>query len=247
MIDTQQACAEGQRLLSSTRYLHAEQTLTRAETRARAGHDWDGLARLYMPLQESRRQRRQRCGEGVVRLDLLFAPGTPVPAAHDILRQYPHGQLLVAAPADLTPAAELRRLAWRENLYVDVFLAATYAIGAGTTVLIAPTDDVALPPADVGSIDRLHALAPPHSIILAGAELPAGATPGNDATYAYTMSMWEKLHAPFLARAWSTPDAITRIDAFRRAIEVDYACERAHQDLCKTAADLARTRAGHAT
>jgi hypothetical protein len=50
------------------------------------------------------------------------------------------------------------------------------------------------------------------------------------------MSMWERLHAPFLAQADMTHDPEQKIEAYRRTIAVDYACELAHQRL----ADVAR-------
>ena len=40
--------------------VEAEQLLMQAEHDAMHAADWDTLARLYMPLQEARRQRRQR-------------------------------------------------------------------------------------------------------------------------------------------------------------------------------------------
>jgi hypothetical protein len=52
------------------------------------------------------------------------------------------------------------------------------------------------------------------------------------------MSLWERLHAPFLASADAEVDPMRKIEAYRRAIQVDYACELAHQKL----ADVARGR-----
>ena len=69
----QDLCESGQALLMEARYLEAERALSAAEHEAWASRDWETLARLYMPLQEARRQRRQRCGEGLVVLDLLAA------------------------------------------------------------------------------------------------------------------------------------------------------------------------------
>src|SRR5438552_3365286 len=72
--DLQSLCELGQHELERMEYLAAEATLVKAEALALAQGDFDTLGRLYMPLQEARRQRRQRCGEGVVCLDLI-APG----------------------------------------------------------------------------------------------------------------------------------------------------------------------------
>jgi hypothetical protein len=58
------------------------------------------------------------------------------------------------------------------------------------------------------------------------------------------MSIWEQLHAPFLAAADAQVDPLRRIHAYRRAIEVDYACELAHQKLSAAAREVARHRRG---
>ena len=78
-MDIQQRCARGQDLLQAQDYIEAEKELKLAEREATARHDWDSLSRLYMPLQEARRQRRLRCGEGVVCLDLLATGGWMTP------------------------------------------------------------------------------------------------------------------------------------------------------------------------
>jgi hypothetical protein len=236
--DLQSLCDAGQRALIATDYLAAEEVLAQAESLAWNAQDWDALSRLYMPLQEARRQRRQRCGEGIVKLDFVNAS---VPAA-DIVDRYPHGQLLVAGEASIEPALALRTLAHERKLFVEAFLAARYPAGNSFVIAIVPTADVALPPSDGRSIDRLMATLPPFSIVLSPNEIPRGERPGTDATYAETMALWERLHAPFLAHAEATADPVRRMAAFRKAIEVDYACELAHQHLSKVAHVLARER-----
>src|SRR4051794_4103015 len=104
-------CEQGQAQLMRMEYLAAEATLARAERAAYAATDWDQLSRLYMPLQEARRQRRQRCGEGVVCLDLLAeGPEDKVEGRH-VLEHYPHGQLLVAGWGSIEPAKDVRAIA----------------------------------------------------------------------------------------------------------------------------------------
>jgi hypothetical protein len=241
--ELQEMCERGQALLMETRYWEAEHTLAAAEEQAWTARDWDTLARLYMPLQEARRQRRQRCGEGVVCLDLLAeGPADEVTPAH-VLANYPHGQLLVAGWGTIRPALAVRQLASARGLYVETFLAAAYPIGAARAVVIAPTEDVALPPADrPWSIDELLTKLPPHSIVLSENELPRGSRKGDTQTYAEVMAMWERLAAPFLAAADMTVDPVARIEAYRRTIRVDYACELAHQKLSDIAKDLDRQR-----
>src|SRR5436309_8234740 len=92
----QSRCELGQQQLMRTEYLEAEATLASAEADAWAARDFDTLSRLYMPLQEARRQRRQRCGEGIVRLDLIATGQSDIIDGRRIVKDYPHGQLLVA-------------------------------------------------------------------------------------------------------------------------------------------------------
>jgi hypothetical protein len=241
-VDPQQLCEIGQSHLVAMRYLDAEEALTAAEATALDRQDWDTLSRLYMPLQECRRQRRQRCGEGTIRLDLLAESEHRQPDPAEIVARYPHGQLLVAGWASIEPAIRLRELAAQRQLYLETFLAAVYPMNGGATcVAIVPTTEVALPPASVGaSVDHLIARLPPFSIVLAPSELPTGAKTGDTHTFAFTMALWERLHLPFLTAADQTRDLTQRVHAYRRTIEVDYACELAHQRLSDTARALVR-------
>jgi hypothetical protein len=244
--DLQSLCELGQRQLMEMQYLEAEATLAQAEDRAWAARDFDTLARLYMPLQEARRQRRQRCGEGIVRLDLL-APGPhEQPNAEQIIAEAPHGQLLVAGWGAVAPAIRLRELQRQRKLYVETFLAAAYPIAGGKRVIvIIPLRELKLPPAREQPIDALLSRLPPHCMVMHEDELPKGPQPGTYETYGRIMDMWERLHAPYLAAADMQVDPIQKIEHYRRAIDVDYACELAHQKLSDVAKDLARrARAG---
>lgn len=248
-LDLQALCEDGQQRLMRMDYLGAQAVLEQAEAAALAAGDFDTLGRLYFPLQEARRQRRQVCGEGVVRLDLSAAgPHEPL-HADAIVEQYPHGQLLVAGWADLSPAIRVRELARERRLYVETFLAAAYPVdeqGSRRIVAIVPTADVALPPPDAalgGNVAALARRLPPFSIVLAEAELPAGDNRGTAETFALTMGLWERLHLPFLNAARQVADPLRRIEAYRQAIRIDYACEKAHQWLAETALELARERA----
>src|SRR5678815_5637897 len=94
--DLQSLCELGQEQLMRMEYLSAEETLCRAETLAIQERDFDTLGRLYMPLQETRRQRRQRCGEGVVCLDLIAENSSDRVTGQQVVENFPHGQLLAA-------------------------------------------------------------------------------------------------------------------------------------------------------
>src|SRR5438105_2431091 len=159
--DLQSLCELGQHELERMEYLAAEATLVKAEALALAQGDFDTLGRLYMPLQEARRQRRQRCGEGVVCLDLIARGPEDQISSGDIIDKYPHGQLLVAAWGSIKPAQDVRALQKQRGLYVETFLAAAYPINAGRAVVIAPLEDVSLPAVDANrSIDELIRLLP---------------------------------------------------------------------------------------
>ena len=112
-----------------TEYLESERTLAAAEEIAWNKKDFDTLSRLYMPLQEARRQRRQTTGEGIVRLDLLAANQHDHITGRHVLENYSNGQLLVAGWATIEPALEVRKLQREHMLYVESFLAAVYPAG----------------------------------------------------------------------------------------------------------------------
>jgi hypothetical protein len=206
--------------------------------------DWDALARLYMPLQETRRQRRQRCGEGTVRLDLLATSARDSIDPQHVAENYPHGQLLVAGWASIAPAAGLRTIQAEQGLFVEAFLAAVYPIKSGTIVAIVPLADSPLPqPRPDETAAGLSARLPPHTILLDPIELPTGAQRGTDQTYGQVMALWERLAGPFLADADRQTDPVKKMQAYRRAIEVDYACELAHQNLSAVARELSVAQA----
>ncbi len=241
----QALCEEGQQRLMRMDYLAAEAVLEQAEAAALAAEDFDTLGRLYYPLQEARRQRRQTCGEGTVRLDLWPGSAAERLSAEEIVRQYPHGQLLVAGWASIEPALRVRELARRRQLYLETFLAAAYPVteDRAQVIVIVPTAGVALPPPEVavgGDIQALTCRLPPFSIVMPETDLLRGSQPGTSQTFALTMRLWERLHLPFLNAARQVHTAHPRIAAYRETIRVDYACEKAHQWLADTALELAR-------
>lgn len=256
----QALCAIGQGLLMQTDYRAADVVLTHAEARAWSDQDWDGLSRLYMPLQESRRQRRQLCGEGVVRLDLIERGDASIPSAEMILETYPHGQLLVAGRCTLGPAIELRervaqgerqRLKGSRELgsgreeargegYVETFLAASYFVEGAWWIVIAPHAESEVPRSDPSSVQRLRESVGEGAIVVHADRLPAKIARGDAETFASTMAWWEQLAAPFLKKGLALADGIEKIAQLREAIRVDSACELAHQTISRTARAMMR-------
>jgi hypothetical protein len=239
--DIEAQCELGQRLLREMDYLQAERVLAAAEAVAWEGQMWDVLSRLYLPLQETRRQRRQRCGEGIVQLDLLATSAGERLNAAEIIQRVAHGQLLVAGWQTLEPAAAVRRLAAERGLYVEAFLAAVYPSGSKRVVVIAPHEQMRLPKIMDDSTP------PADCVVLDATELPRGQRLGTSETYAHTMSLWERLHAPFLARAEAESEPLERMRLFRQTIDVDYGCELAHQHLANVAREQLRTQSGRHT
>lgn len=223
-------------------YLQAEATLERAERIAWERKDFDTLSRLYMPLQETRRQRRQRCGEGIVALNLIAQGPTDALDGRRVIENYPHGQLLVAGWESIAPSLKVRELQQQHQLFVETFLAAVYPIGAGCAVVIVPLAETPPPDRHPATIDDLIRLAPPHSLIYNADELPKGTRKGDWHTYAEVMAMWERLHTPFLAAADMQVDPIQKMEGYRKTIRVDYACELAHQKLSDVAKSLSRRK-----
>ncbi len=236
----QSLCERGQQALMAQAYLQAERLLAQAEAIAWSQRQWEVLARLYLPLQETRRQIRQRCGEGQVCMD-LWAEGPdhsldPV----DILSRFSAGQLLIAGWGSMQPALEVRQLAAQRELYLETFLAAVYPTDTGRILILAPSAATPLPPIRNQSAHALSAALPEGCLTIEPAELPRGVEAGSARTYARVMDLWERLHRPLLAAADAQTDPLRRMAGYRRAIEADSACELAHQRLSEAAREMAR-------
>jgi hypothetical protein len=237
----QEQCMAGQQLLAAQEYVEAEQVLIRAESEALKLRDWDTLARLYMPLQEARRQRRQRTLQGLFCLDLISeGPDDHIEGRH-VLDNYPHGTLLVSGWGTIEPALQARKLQARFKLYADVLLGATYPlIGGGQVVVVIPHEHAILPPVCPRRLGEIGGVMPAHSLVFREGELPEGPRQGTPELISRVQGWWEQLHWPYMVDARDTRDLRRRIGAYRRAIEVDYSCELAHQELCDTARQLTR-------
>jgi hypothetical protein len=225
----QELCQRGQELLMQTNYLAAETTLAEAEQIAWDAKDWDTLSRLYMPLQEARRQKRQTAIEGTVRLNLHQSEIS----VEGLLSEHSRGEFLLAGEGGIAPGIEIRAAA-KGKLYLEAFLAAAYAIGDRHAIVMVSLQNASLPaPREIRSIDQLIHRAPVHSLILAESELA-------DQTPSRVMALWQRLHLPYLAAADAEVDPIRRMAAYRQTILVDNACELAHQKLADVAAKITR-------
>jgi hypothetical protein len=158
-----------------------------------------------------------------------------------LIEQYPQGQLLIAGTASIEAAAQFRERAAERRLYAETYLAAVFQTDHGSrAVAIVPLADGPLPPDEPRPLSQLLTLLPPNSIVLSEDDLPSQPRAGGPETYARTMSIWERLHTPFLAAADAEADPMKKMDGYRQAIAVDYACELAHQKLSAVAREYAR-------
>lgn len=235
-----QMCEQGQRLLTQTRYLEALRVLMQAEQQAWQTRRWELLGRLYMPLQETRRQIRQRCGEGRVCLDLLAGGRDEQPEAEEILARFSAGQLLVAGWGSIEPALQVRHLAAQRGLYLETFLGAVYPASSGRIIVVTPTEQTVLAAEGEYSAQELAARVGPNCLMMYENDLPRGVREGSQTTYAQVMAIWERLHQPFLAAADAQEELLARMQGYRQAIAVDYACELAHQKFSDAARQMAR-------
>ncbi|MHB1155960.1 MAG: hypothetical protein ACYC26_03870 [Phycisphaerales bacterium] len=103
--------------LAGMRYLECERFCQRAIALARQAGDMDRLARIVMPLEEARRQRRQTAEDaGVTVLAEKLSPG-------EIVQRHPRGCLmLLAPPFDANDVAAVRELAVQRGLFIETLL-----------------------------------------------------------------------------------------------------------------------------
>jgi hypothetical protein len=233
-----QLCEQGQVELIETRYLDSAATFARAEQIAWDAGDFDTLSRLYLPLQEARRQIRQRCGEGAIRMRCL-ATGPATPPEVSACTNIQQGFALAAGWADASASASVRDSFLKSKKYAEAFLGAVFPDEQGQPLIILLPSPIRLTPEPRPKAE-LISLLPPHSLFLTPDELPPDRDLGSADSFAQVMTLWERLHLPFLQIAETQTDPIQKMQAYRQTLQVDPACELAHQHLADTARGLAR-------
>ncbi len=106
-------------LLAKMDYLGCEDRCLQAMSIACSQDKWADYARILLPLQEARRQRRMTAAEGVVRLGTTDLPGNPVPW----LRRLNPGCIVVTHPHTARTADQLAQAVRRQSLYVEILFA----------------------------------------------------------------------------------------------------------------------------
>ena len=216
--------------LARTDYLLCEQKCLEALALARRESDWAYYAKILLPLQESRRQRRSAAAEGVIRLGSGQLEGDP----ETWLAEHPTGCVLLTRPHDAETARALHTAAGAGRLNVEVLLAdcgadeprwllRTFAGPAACcTVAAPPAEWRERPLAGHGDTDASTA-GSPANWFLDAAEALGDATAAGSANFQ------------------SNHD---RLEALEQCLEAVTDHEAIHQRLHETASALARGKLG---
>jgi len=117
--------------LADMRYLACADHCLRALALARHHGDWAYYARILLPLQETRRQRRMIAAEGVTRLGTAGLQEPP----ESWLRRMGAGCIVVTGPHEAREAVALRRVARERGQYIEVLFADNPATDGRWTLL----------------------------------------------------------------------------------------------------------------
>jgi hypothetical protein len=209
-------------------YLRSEALSLKALRLARAAGNWAYYARILLPLQEARRQRRIIAAEGWVRLGTSDLSGDPAKWLDTIQA----GSIVVTHPHNAEAAHSLDRLARRRQRYVEVLFAdnssdsPTWTLRSFTGPAV--QRDVPAPPREwIGRWLKQGDVA----------KTPDGKTPGDwfiDATEALGDAAMESV-AP-------RGDALAKVEALETCLEVVTDHEFIHQHLGAAARELAARR-----
>jgi len=140
--------------LAQMDYLACEERCLEALALASNQKNWSYYARILLPLQEARRQRRLIAAEGVIRLGSEKLLGDPILW----LRQANPGCLVLTGPHDQRIGRKLVQAIRRQRLYVEVLLAKTPAVRGKWTLMAIEGPNVSCQVAAAPNqwVDRWH-------------------------------------------------------------------------------------------
>ena len=210
--------------LSRMDYLTCETLCLDALALARSDANWADYARILLPLQEARRQRRMIAAQGIIRLGTSDLTGPAI----DLLDQIQEGCIVLTQPHTADDADQLHHAARKQRLHVEVLLA------------VNPSDaDTWRMQSFTGPAVACHRPAPPTP--WREAWLPAGTTPDlGDATTSLsaTPADWFLDTAEALGDAALEQTPEQRVETLEPLLAVAPDHEILHQRL----ADAARRR-----
>lgn len=117
--DLDQIMERASRALMRTDYFTCEALCVEALAQAHRWRAWPYYARILLPLQEARRQRRLVAVAGTLRLGTAGLDGSPV----SWLEQFQSGAIVLTHPHGVEDARALLAQARRQRRYVEVLLA----------------------------------------------------------------------------------------------------------------------------
>lgn len=224
--------------LAKMDYLTCEDRCLEALGLAKQAGDWSQYARVLLPLQEARRQRRLIAAEGVIRLGTGGLPGDPM----DWITRCQAGCVIVTQPHDAGVAEDLIHQTQRQRLYVEVLWVDNQP-QAHDWMITALT----------GIDSRCSVTAPPRSWVdrwlqplgsqgltrndVARGQQGVAITPGD-----WFLNACEALGDAALSQVTSTLGTLDRVEALERCLAAVTDHEVLHQEL----AAAARAMQGHA-
>lgn len=224
--------------LQAMDYTGCEAACLEALAIARQGHRWADYARILLPLQETRRQRRMIAVEGTIRLGSWGLSGPP----SCWLEQLAPGCIVVTTPHAKTAAAKLHAAARRGHHCVEVLYATADATGTTWTcsTFRGPAFHDTRPAPDDTWTDRW--VRP----VGAGTPIPAEeagtSSPGNPVKSAadWFVDAAEAIGDAALASLATDADLDQRLQALEQCLDGADTHEILHQRLGETARALAR-------
>ncbi len=236
--DIDQIMERASQVLAGMDYLECEALCVQALALARQRRDWDYYARILLPLQESRRQRRIIAAAGVVRLG---TSETPPDAAASLLEKFDSGCIVLTHPLNALDAAALQTEARTRRRHIEVLFADNPANAATWTLRSFNGTQVSLttpaPPADWRdrwlTPDEQRTMAAP--VVLPGTpqEEIVTTTPTTPADW-FLVAM-EALGDAALARVDASLESEARLKALETCLEAVTDHEILHQRLADTA------------
>lgn len=217
-------------------YLDCEAHCLKALALTRQQQDWANYARVLLPLQETRRQRRMIAAEGVIRIGTADRDEQEQDQAEAWLEQMPNGGcMLVTQPYAADQAAKLARAAKAGNQYVEV-LYADNATDASSWILRSFDEQIDDGPAIECKIDAPPAPWLNRWLNHNGAEHQTGepnGSPGKPADW--FLDACEALGDAALAQVPDMLDPLQRIKALEQCLGVVTDHEILHQRLWQAA------------
>jgi len=231
------------RALMDTDYAQCERRCLEALGLAKAQQAWDVYARVVLPLQEARRQRRMTAAEGRLRLGSASLEGGPeawlseMPGGGCVVLTRPHGQ---------DDAAKLHELALERELPIEVLWADNDVDAGVWTVRSFVEPALAVDRAGPAEHWRDRWIAPGQSLPSAPPEQSNGDSPGgsdpvvqsSETPADWIMDAMEALGDRALASLTDTEDPRQRLSRLEACITAAPDHEILHQELAATARQL---------